>query len=483
MYQKIRLIHPEGIENAVESIKCDELELEYIPSKFFEAPYFETKPIGEYKAPKKFPECCEFHNGVYGSAVQLINEFPNCCNGHKNLIGKPWFKRQDYQGIPLKLINTMAHTEYHIINRIDIPEWYRDITNYFDYCISSFGQLPDGHGSPVGLNIYLVNLKSYIKHVKYIPNDKKNKLIEYLEEGAKGTDMQSLSELNMLLTTYSKWLKIFPFQLSLFSHLKDRFTSQIPILKGELVENPYSGFAKTKLKTQQEFIEFLIGVTKNVLAEVNSVTLYKKNPASNFDTLAIELINSKRELELKELSEHYTDERRQYIKILKKWNKGECRYLDSLRPLITKQLPQRNAIDETPNDGSNVTDKIEAMRSKENIFWKGLPMNVVIDHFRVFTKHNSKNGKPFLTEGQFLAFMEKGFLGRQGLGTQSFNCHRGEKGFIVKRFYEFFELAVSKYGEANKKFKYISLIPDCFDNWSKDTVENFFKPNKVKGNW
>ncbi len=482
MFQKIRLIHPEGIDKAVQSFKCGDIEYQYIPSEYFSAPHFETKPVGEYMAPKKFPDCCEFHRTVHASAISLINDFPNCCDGHRNLIGKPWFNKKDYLDVPAKLINTMAHTEYHIINRINIPEWYRDLTNYFDYCISSFGQLPDGYGSPVGLNIYLVNLKSYIKHVKNFPADKKKKLIAYLEEGPKGQDKQSLSELNILLTKYSKWLKLFPFDLSLFSHLKEKFQTQIPILKGESVENPYTGFFKAKLKTQQEFIEFLISVTEKVLAEVNSLALYEAKPKTNFDKLAIEVLNENRRLELNEFKEHYTDERKHYIRVIKKWFIGESRYLISLRSLISIEN-QHHPNTDCESNSKTASDKITDLRNKENKIYKGLPMEVVIDHLSVLTTQNSKNGKPFFTDAQFHTFLEKGFLGKLGLPKQRINVQRGEKGFIIKRFYQLFEIAVSQYGDLNQKFKYIKVFSDCISNWPKDTIEAFFRPNKTKREW
>ncbi len=62
------------------------------------------------------------------------------------------------------------------------------------------------------------------------------------------------------------------------------------------------------------------------------------------------------------------------------------------------------------------------------------------------------------------------------------NLANGEKGFVIKRFYEFFDLAVSQYGELNKKDKYIKLLSDNFDNWITKPLRRFLKTKQTKEN-
>lgn len=123
------------------------------------------------------------------------------------------------------------------------------------------------------------------------------------------------------------------------------------------------------------------------------------------------------------------------------------------------------------------------IKDSENQLLKGLPMKNVIKHFEIMTKKKNKNGNVFLTIEQLISFLKKGFLNDTTQPKQKINCSSGEKGFVIKRFYEFFDLAVSQYSYPQKKEIFIKLFTDCFDNWKQTTIKPFFKPNKTKQKW
>lgn len=137
----------------------------------------------------------------------------------------------------------------------------------------------------------------------------------------------------------------------------------------------------------------------------------------------------------------------------------------------------------TPPESPDLDFKKELLEIKGSInqFWLGIPMTVVIDHFEIMTRKKSKNGKVYLTDEQFIRFLKKGFLDEISLEKQEINCSRGEKGLVIKKFWEFFDLAVSEYGHPTKSERFIKLITECFTNWSQTTIKPFFKPKKVKG--
>ena len=128
-------------------------------------------------------------------------------------------------------------------------------------------------------------------------------------------------------------------------------------------------------------------------------------------------------------------------------------------------------------------ESLVEIKRLENKFWKGIPMEVVIDHFKVLTKRKSKNGEPFLTNEQFISFLKKGFLKDDSQPKQKINYSPREKGLIIKRFYDFYVLAVSNYSHPEKTKNFITLFTDCFDNWEQKTIKPFFKPNKTKETW
>lgn len=123
------------------------------------------------------------------------------------------------------------------------------------------------------------------------------------------------------------------------------------------------------------------------------------------------------------------------------------------------------------------------IKLSENKFWKGIPMDKVIEHFEIMTKRKNKNGVSFLMLDQYIIFLKKGFLNEVNLPVQKVNCINGEKGLVISRFYEFYVLASSTYKHPSKKEKFIKLFTDCFDNWEPKTIEAFFKPDKAKDKW
>lgn len=128
--------------------------------------------------------------------------------------------------------------------------------------------------------------------------------------------------------------------------------------------------------------------------------------------------------------------------------------------------------------------ELNYLKNAENKFNKSLPMLQVIEHFKVFTTTDSNNGNKFLTEIQFISFIKKGFLNDISQLKQSFNYVNGEKGFIVKRFYEFFfDIAVSKHNDYNRKKPFIELVASCFEGMEYKKIESLFKSNKTQRKW
>jgi hypothetical protein len=126
---------------------------------------------------------------------------------------------------------------------------------------------------------------------------------------------------------------------------------------------------------------------------------------------------------------------------------------------------------------------LQEIKLSDNQVVKGMPMEVVIKHFETMTKRKSENGNPFLRPEQLIYLLKYISLGDTPQPKQKINCTVGEKGFVIKRFYEFYALAVSEYNCPPKKEKFIKLFTDCFDNWDAKTLRYFFYSDKAKNNW
>ena len=116
------------------------------------------------------------------------------------------------------------------------------------------------------------------------------------------------------------------------------------------------------------------------------------------------------------------------------------------------------------DDIFNFDKEIEILMKSENKFHKGLLMDDVINHFKVFYERKNKVNEFYLTKESFVSFIKRGFLNDDNQPTQKINFSTSEKGFVMLRFYEFYTYAVNSCSLPAKKEIYIQLILKCFDN-------------------
>jgi hypothetical protein len=316
-----------------------------IDAEHFTVSAFETKPIEGYEAPtnketgEQFPNCCPFHKSVFEGAESWFSKFPNCCDQHKAMVSKWWYNKANYSGIAEKIVKQLSYTEHHISERINIDDWYKDITDYIEYNVSSFGH------PAIGLHLYLGNVQHYIKNTNSeIPKIKRQVLIEFIEtyyNSPIDIDKTNKTDLNVLYSTYQKWLKVFPFEISFFSTLKPHFEKQLPILNGKPETNKYTGLAKVKMHTKSSLIDVLLNLTNNLLTQINTTTLYEKGLLTEPQKIKLELVLNERKMKLKQgYVNSSKDEEQRYRKILKEWFADEKRFIDEVTPIVKALPPQ-----------------------------------------------------------------------------------------------------------------------------------------------
>ncbi len=316
-----------------------------IDAEHFTLSAFETKPIEGYEAPtnketgEQFPNCCPFHKSVFEGAESWFLKFPNCCDQHKAMVSKWWYNKANYSGIAEKIVKQLSYTEHHISERINIDDWYKDITDYIEYNVSSFGH------PAIGLQLYLGNVKHYIKNTNSeIPKIKRQVLIEFIEtyyNSPIDINKTNKTDLNVLYSTYQKWLKVFPFEISFFSTLKPHFEKQLPILNGKPETNKYTGIAKAKMHTKGSLIDVLLNLTNNLLTQINTTTLYEKGLLTEPQKIKLELVLNERKMKLKQgYVNSSKDEEQRYRKILKEWFADEKRFIDEVTSIVKALPPQ-----------------------------------------------------------------------------------------------------------------------------------------------
>lgn len=286
---------------------------------------FDAKPIEGYEPDSNFPECRIFHISAIANAKDWFDKFPKCCKNHEEDVRKWNLKKSDYEGLPQKIVNNLYYTEYHISKRIDIPEWYEDITNYIDYIWWSFGH-PN-----IGLHKYSEYLIHYLKNTKSkIPKYKKERLIEYIEDYRKPANPASTFDLNVIYDTFQKWFNTFPFDLPYFVGLKVQFEGKIPAFKEPARFNPYTGLAKAKGLTQAELIDALDATTKRLIGEVQT----DKFEISDLNKHRLELSNESLRVETANLVRSYSKGELRYLTTLRKWLELQKKYFKEVTEIV-----------------------------------------------------------------------------------------------------------------------------------------------------
>ena len=213
---------------------------------------YEVYPLDGYEEPENFPNCCNWHKSIVDLSIEFYDKFPNCCKKHKKFVEDFNIDKTRYENIKIDIVRKMCYTMHFIEVKINNDNWHEDTLHWFEYIERSFGQ-PE-----VGLSVYLQNLSTAIENSKKIPDDKKAILNKYFEDLHKPPVKANDTDFNILFETYFTWLKLFPFDLSIFKNLKAHFEKQLPFVKGKSDYNPYTGLTAFKTVSQTELIQNLI---------------------------------------------------------------------------------------------------------------------------------------------------------------------------------------------------------------------------------
>jgi hypothetical protein len=365
-------------------------ELFAIDSEYIWDLGFDTKPFADYEVTDNYPECCEYHSAIKKHSNEWFSKFPNCCDDHKTLMHKRWFKKEAYNHIPNKIIQQTSFSENFISKNINEENWYQEITDYLTYNFESFGT-PN-----VGSHLYFSNIQHWIKDNKPteydFPKWKRNQLIEFLEKtSAPFTGKQT--DLNILKTTFDKWLKTIP-SLNYFIEMKRRLNKDIPfgIILHEPSFNRFTGLTKFKIKTEFELIEILIQSTKKMLSTFNSPELLKNGAISDSNKYHLDLINENHSVKQNKLLIDYNKSEIKYVKIIKRWLKNEKEYFASVTPIIKelKSMPKKFEIEKRNtfekdylkvflHDKSNVEQIATLLTSLESVRKANVTKNTQLD--------------------------------------------------------------------------------------------------------
>lgn len=355
-----------------------------ISKGLYRPPYKITPTTGEAHDFNTCSGCKSYHAKVVETSNEFFGRFPNCCEKHKKLIKLGGFDRNHYADTSTLVADKVIYTKQHFLNFLDKEDWYKEITDYITYCIFSFGTIPIEYGNVPYIQLYFDFTTNYIKNskVKKVYENRKLKVLEFLKNyGIKKNDTDSIS-FNVLIKTYEKWYKIFPFELSFLQHLKEKYR-KIPLGTGKPDLNKYLNMASIKPFSKEELINSLIRLTNTILTQINTKKLFEQGLITDTNKIKLELILQNRKIELNAgYVKGEINEEQAYRKMLKKWFKDEKKFIEEITPLLTVQPPQ------TENTKTDVNE----------VNTNDFLVSTIEDYLAVFKDRINKNDYPILVE-------------------------------------------------------------------------------------
>tara|TARA_R110002050_G_scaffold4573_2_gene22157 strand:- start:69017 stop:70120 length:1104 start_codon:yes stop_codon:yes gene_type:complete len=168
-------------------------------------------------------------------------------------------------------------------------------------------------------------------------------------------------------------------------------------------------------------------------------------------------------------------------RVLSNFVKPQLRFLKKQLKYYEKKMLTEPSTNNPTNSNGKDDNNICPYSVYTNIFQKSMPFKIAVNHFKIFTTTNSKNGEPFLTKDQLDIFIKKAFCGIPDLPKQTFNqMPKGEKFIIQYRFREFYEKHWEYFGTGQVQEKFIELLTDNFTDWDYQNVRNNFKTKPKK---
>jgi hypothetical protein len=326
MYKiKERIVSPDGVTDYIvnEVVSISDIE---------DRPPYETELIVDRRHYyetyiKPYDISREWYQEIIGSVDELISK------GETVL---------DKKFISDKILDQYLDTEYYIFAHIQDNDWYESIADFIEYNIDSFG-IVKGQSSGFGAGVYIGLIKLFVDKSS-LEIDRKAKLLKYITPF---TDKSLKSEKNckeLIFEAYKTWYNLFPFELSHFIDIKDKYQNNLPILYRIPPRiNRFTNKHTATFYTQNDIISFLINETDKLHREFNGTILFEKGLLTDANRNLIELANKTRLLKLEELNEKTPFESTVLEKI-NHWLKCEKEYINEIKELIEPAPPAKEEI-------------------------------------------------------------------------------------------------------------------------------------------
>ena len=300
-----------------------------------------------------------------------------------------------------KIFDQYSDTEYYIRVHIQDEDWFESITDFIGYNIDSFG-MTKGQASGFGAGVYIQLLVQFIKNANFtdVPNNK-YKLLDYLTPFVDESLKSERDCKSLILETYNKWLELFPFELSHFSDIREKYKNHLPLLYRIPPRiNRFTEQLSATSYTQKDITSFLLNETDKLHREFNGTVLFEKGLITNDNKVYIELINKTRLLKLEELREK-TPFESTVLQMINHWLNCEREYVNEVKNLIVVPKTKQVTPPPPPAKGFNLGYSVEQLTSLHKaLIHENYLTGTVTDFINAFTGNPIKDKLEWIDKAQ-----------------------------------------------------------------------------------
>lgn len=143
--------------------------------------------------------------------------------------------------------------------------------------------------------------------------------------------LRIISDLNDI---YQKWLKLFPFDMELFAHLKPQLELELPIIKNEeYIWDLNRNEVIVDLYSNETFHQFLTRKTVLILESINTLKLVDEGKIDKLDKHEFDITISERRFKLQSQIMKSINESPDYLSFIQEWFKDEMRFIEKIKSI------------------------------------------------------------------------------------------------------------------------------------------------------
>jgi hypothetical protein len=229
----------------------------------------------------------------------------------------------------------------------------------------------------------------------------------------------TISELNNI---YQKWLKLFPFDMEIFAHLKPQLELELPIVKNDkLVWDREKNEVIVDLYSNKTFHQFLTQKTALILESINTLKLVEEGRIDKLNKHEFDFTISERRFKLQSQIMKSINESPDYLSFIQEWFKDEMKFIEKIKSISSASKQKTDSTELSVRDWAvifyfaecaNYFEKFESRPKAMNHFIKENKLaysekSFSNKYYEITKAINKTNNHPYKQIEKILPYLKK----------------------------------------------------------------------------